>query len=171
MLAQQRGSMNGCAVGSCRGIATSSTRRPSAAWAKSVAVALFAAAAFAPAVGSAQVKDVRSPPTALEKLQLPQYCQWQMDRENPQFQAPQFRITHVFPNCGVGTNHYCPGLLAMVRANRPGADRRHRGYWIERAGAEFLYTSRAIKPYPNCGLHGPLDESLRKLEVMAKSLR
>ena len=122
-------------------------------------------------VCSAKVLGVREPPTAMETVRLPQYCQWQFNRDKPQFQAPQFRINRVFPNCGVGTNHFCPGIVAINRANRPGADRDHRKYWTERARAEFQYTARAIKTYPDCGLHEPLRKYMNQVESMLKTLR
>lgn len=114
------------------------------------------------------------PVTAVEMRQLPQYCLWNFNRNKPEYQAPQFRVDKVFPNCGnTGTNfiHFCNGIKAMVRANRPGAGERHRRYWIGRAGAEFRRTANEIKPWPSCGVREPLNAYLKQLEVISKTRR
>jgi len=134
-------------------------------------VVLCAATTSLPGICFARVLGVKDPPSAFEMAQLPQYCQWQFNRDKPQFQAPQFQINRVFPNCGVGTNHFCPGIVAINRANQPGADPDHRRYWTERASGEFEYTARAIKSYPDCRLHEPLSRYKKQVESMLRTMR
>lgn len=137
-----------------------------------MAVCALLAPLLAPADGAAKVIGRQgTPPDAVELMQLPQYCLQQYNQNKPEFQTPQFSIKTQFPNCGGGTNHYCSGILAINRANRPGADRDHRSYWITVARDEFDYTARAIQPYPSCGLREPLGAYLKRLEVMSRTLR
>lgn len=120
-----------------------------------------------PLVSSAQVNNVHDRnPSALELPQLPQYCLWQFNRNRPEYQDPKFRLGEVFPNCGDGMNHFCPGLLWVVRANAPGASSQHRKYWLQQARQEFEYTARWMQPFPNCGLRPHLDFQFKRLQLM-----
>lgn len=121
-----------------------------------------------PAAGVGEVIGVRTPPSALEIAKLPQYCLGQAYSDKPEYRAPQFSIGGQFPNCGPGMNHFCPGIIALNRALRPGADRDHKSYWLGVARAEFGYTSRAMQPFPSCGLRPHLDAYLKLLEGMPK---
>jgi hypothetical protein len=102
----------------------------------------------------------------MEQPQLPQYCLWQFNRESAQYQDPRFKLSETFPNCGPGMNHYCPGLLWMIRANAPGASSQHRKYWLQQAKQEFDYTVRWMQSYPSCGLRPHLDLQMKKLQIM-----
>lgn len=120
-----------------------------------------------PFASSAQVNNVHDRnPSPMEQIQLPQYCLGQFHRDRPEYRDPKFNLGTTFPNCGPGMNHFCPGILWMVRANAPGSSSQHRKYWLQQARQEFDYTVRAMQQYPNCGLRPHLDLQMKKLQVM-----
>ena len=121
---------------------------------------LFVAAALLPVRG-ALADGTEFRPTASEIMLLPQFCWGQF---NPEFKGKgaQYDISQ-FPNCGLGTNHYCPGLVAINRANR---DYKRRGYWISVAEGQIAYTVRSLGKYPQCGLKPHVEQTASRLRVM-----
>jgi len=83
--------------------------------------------------------------TALELAQLPKFCWAQMDAPNAT--GPEFRIDK--QKCSYGINHYCPGLVTLIRAKRttymPAKVSGLRGV-LDAIG----YTEGFIKDYPQC---------------------
>ena len=75
---------------------------------------------------------------------LPQYCWGQYDA---QFQGPQYFISR--PLCGVGMNHYCPGLLEYQKALAETSPGR-RAQRLKVVLGDIQYTLRWMKDYPNC---------------------
>ena len=88
-----------------------------------------------------QMKDLN--PKATEIAQLPTFCWAQMGVPNikgPEFQFPR--------DCGPGINHYCPGLIHLMRAkNAPKASERQR--LLKEAESDVRYTEEAIQPFPS----------------------
>ena len=120
---------------------------------------LSLAALFHPRWALADGTEFR--PTASEIMLLPQFCWGQF---NPAFKGKgaQYDISQ-FPNCGVGTNHYCPGLVAINRANR---DYKRRGYWIRVAEDQIGYTIRSLSKHPQCALNPHVEQTASRLRVM-----
>lgn len=79
---------------------------------------------------------------------LPQYCWSQYDNK---FQGPQYGFNRTL--CGVGMNHYCPGLLFYQKAQietNPGK----RAQLLKRALGAIEYTLKWMQGYPNCPIRG-----------------
>jgi hypothetical protein len=124
-----------------------------------LAACLLLATLFHPRWAFADGTEFR--PTASEIMLLPQFCWGQF---NPAFKGKgaQYDISQ-FPNCGVGTNHYCPGLVAINRANR---DYKRRGYWIRVAEDQIGYTVRSLSKHPQCALNPHVEQTASRLRVM-----
>ncbi len=85
-------------------------------------------------------------PTATEIVRLPQFCWSQMGVPNAT--GPEFS----FPfNCGSGLNHYCPGLVQLIRAKGPASKGKPIPF-LRRAAGDIIYTENAIKDFPNCSI-------------------
>jgi len=83
--------------------------------------------------------------TAVELAQLPKFCWAQMGAPNAT--GPEFTIEK--QKCGEGMNHYCPGLVGLIRAKRmtsiPAKVSRLRGVLDS-----IAYTEGFMKDYPKC---------------------
>ena len=91
-----------------------------------------------------QMSDLH--PTSVEIAQLPTFCWSQMGV--PNVSGSEFN----FPsNCGPGMNHYCPGLVYLIRAKRF-AYKAQRMSVLGQADGNIRYTEAAMKDYPNCSL-------------------
>jgi hypothetical protein len=85
--------------------------------------------------------------TAVELAQLPTFCWAQM--EVPNAVGTQFTIN----DCGPGANHYCPGLVWLLRGKNPTKYGKPLP-WLQHADVDIAYTERSIKDYPNCSIRG-----------------
>ena len=85
-------------------------------------------------------------PTSVEIAQLPTFCWGQMGVPNAS--GPEFGS---FENCGPGMNHYCAGLVHLVRSKRQPNKAARLGE-LGAADAEVRYTEKAIAGYPNCSV-------------------
>jgi hypothetical protein len=85
--------------------------------------------------------------TSVELAQLPKFCWAQM--EVPGATGPEYQIH----DCGVAANHYCPGILYLIRA-KSYAYRSSRGSLLEHADIDIAYTERSIKDSPSCSIRG-----------------
>ena len=65
----------------------------------------------------------------------------------PNLNGPEFFIR----DCGPGANHYCDGVLSLIRAKRP-SSKNNRMYALKQADWNVRYTEGAIKDYPNCSI-------------------
>jgi len=83
--------------------------------------------------------------TSIEIALLPQFCWRQF--EVPNTQGEEFGVR----DCGPGANHYCPGLLYLIRSKSPAAKGRPLSY-LGVADSNVSYTERAIADYPNCSI-------------------
>jgi hypothetical protein len=87
-------------------------------------------------------------PTAVEIVQLPKFCWKQMGALNAT--GPEFSLP-AGSDCGGGTNHYCSGLVALMRA-KVAASKGQRVSMLGRADTNVRYTENWIKDYPNCSI-------------------
>jgi hypothetical protein len=76
---------------------------------------------------------------------LPTFCWAQL--EVPDAKGDQFRIR----DCGPAANHYCPGLIYLIRGKRSGAKGKALPL-IRRADTDVAYTERAIADAPKCSI-------------------
>jgi hypothetical protein len=98
-----------------------------------------------------------------EATLLPKFCWGQYFKER--FKGPEFEIPR--RSCGVGMNHYCPGLVALNRANRSFDSKMKRGY-LRGAQWQVRYTVKAMEKYPNCPIRG---EVMRTNQLIERELR
>src|SRR5262245_14751373 len=80
-----------------------------------------------------------------EVAQLPTFCWAQL--HVPNAEGDEFRIR----DCGPGANHYCSGLLYLVRAKH--ARRKVDAVdGVRHADSNVAYTESAIKDSPHCSI-------------------
>jgi hypothetical protein len=83
--------------------------------------------------------------TAVEIAQLPRFCWGQL--QVPDAKGDEFSIG----NCGPAANHYCGGVLSMMRA-KGHVNKSTRLGLLGIADADIRYTERAIADYPKCSI-------------------
>jgi hypothetical protein len=125
----------------------------------SACVALLVAAAMPQGVQAAIWKA-----EAREIAQLPSYC-WAQYIEDKQ--QPEYSVNS--KGCGPGMNHYCPGLVQLMRAKRSFGDKRKRLGYLEAAKADMLYTMRAMKDYPGCLLRADVEKTQNEINVYLRA--
>ena len=97
-------------------------------------------------------------PSALEIMQLPQYCWGQF---NPQFAGQAYQLPK---GCGGGMGHYCPALVSLVRAKKASGN---RGYWLNVADDHLGYTIDRLGDPSKC----PIAEDIRRYAAEIRALR
>ena len=102
--------------------------------------------------------------TAAERLQLPKYC-WAQYIDKNYSGNPEYSIT----GCGVGMNHFCPGLIYLIRAQKVSNPPKVRAENAGGAIAEFNYTKRAMTP--DCRLRADVDAALAKAKAIQASVK
>jgi hypothetical protein len=105
-------------------------------------------------------------PTAIEIAMLPKFCWGQYYRDK--FKGPEFNIPR--SSCGPGMNHYCPGLIALGRANRSLEDKWKQGY-LQGAEGQVRYTLRAMEKYPYCPLRSEVHGTYNLIERELSTVR
>ena len=83
--------------------------------------------------------------TAVEIAQLPRFCWAQL--QVPNTEGDDFRIR----DCGPAANHYCSGLIYMIRA-KGHVNKQSRLGLLGHADVDVKYTERAIADYPKCSI-------------------
>jgi hypothetical protein len=83
--------------------------------------------------------------TPVEIAQLPRFCWAQL--EVPNATGDDFRIQ----DCGPAANHYCSGLIYMIRA-RGHVNKQTRLDLLGHADVDVRYTEKAIADYPKCSI-------------------
>ncbi len=83
--------------------------------------------------------------TSVEIARLPTFCWIQF--EVPGAQGDKFRIR----DCGPSANHYCPGLIYLIRGKNTPLKKRPLGL-IQHADVDVAYTESGIAGYPNCSI-------------------
>lgn len=116
---------------------------------------LFAAGAHAGGLRHA-------PPTAGEIAMLPKFCWAHM--KVPGATEPEYRML----NCGVGTNHYCGGLIKLIRAKSP-AVKEDRVSMLRGALTNVRYTWDHIKDDPKCSIRNHVAETQAEIEGLLKA--
>jgi len=96
--------------------------------------------------------------SAVEKAQLPLFCYRQLGvagATGPQYGIPE--------GCGAGMNHYCPGLVRLIRAKKE-PDRRKALSLLGSVEADVRYTLDWMKPYPNCPIRGHVEATQAEIK-------
>jgi hypothetical protein len=99
--------------------------------------------------------------TSVEIALLPQFCWAQF--EVPNTQGDDFRIR----DCAVAANHYCPGLLYLIRAKRPTAKVRPLPL-LQHADVDVAYTERAIADSPKCSIREHVDSTRAEINHLLR---
>lgn len=123
-------------------------------WMRVLVGALWASLLAAAAPAAAAKQKV----TEFEILQLPKFCWEQMG--SAVAKGPEFRIPK---GCGPGMNHYCPGLVQLVRAKQE-LDSRKRLSRLGSAERAVKYTLGWLKDYPKCPIRGHVDATLAEIK-------
>ena len=105
-------------------------------------------------------------PSAVEAARLPTFCWRQFFGDK--YRGPQFEFPRKL--CGAGTNHYCPALVLLNRANQLSYSSARRRFFLLAAKKKTLYTLRWIKKYPRCPLHGEAEKTLQVIEIRLRAL-
>jgi len=92
-------------------------------------------------------------PTAMELALLPKFCWGQY---NSGFAGPEFTIH----GCGPGMNHYCPGLLALKRSEKPSLPKPKQLDQLKKAKRGTEYTLNWMKDYPGCPIRPHVEQTL-----------
>jgi len=103
--------------------------------------------------------------TTLELPMLPRFCwaQFSDTARGPEFSMPPKAL------CGAGTNHYCIGLVNLLRAKRNTSDPAStRASNIRQAKRRTLYTVKAIERYPNCPIRSHVQSTLMEIEALER---
>lgn len=99
--------------------------------------------------------------TAIEIAELPRFCWAQL--EVPNAKGDDFRII----DCGPAANHYCSGLIYMIRA-KAHVKKVTRLALLGQADTDMRYTERAIADYPKCNIRDHVAASRAELESLMK---
>jgi len=125
-----------------------------------VAAALLIPSILVPSSALAGYReDMRA--TSIEIAQLPTFCWAQF--EVPDAQGDEFKIR----GCGVGVNHYCPGLITLIRG-KSSAARGKPLPLIRMADAEVAYTEKGISGYPNCPIRGHVEATRAEINRLLR---
>jgi hypothetical protein len=106
-------------------------------------------------------------PSAAEAAVLPEFCYRQFFGDK--FKGPQY---HWSPEtCGVGMNHYCPGLVVLNRANKSYSNRKLRRGFLLSAEKKVVYTIKAMEKYPSCVIRPHVEATYQLIETQLRGLR
>jgi hypothetical protein len=100
--------------------------------------------------------------TPIEIAQLPRFCWGRYKVPNavgPEFNMPSAR------ECGVATNHYCDGLILLIRAQHA-TNKSGRLSLLGQADQNIRYTEGGIKDYPQCPIREHVDQSRARVEEL-----
>ncbi len=125
-----------------------------------VAAALLVSSILVPSSALAGYRENMSV-TSVEIAQLPQFCWAQF--EVPDAQGDEFKIR----DCGVGVNHYCPGLITLIRG-KGSAARGKPLPLIRMADAQVAYTEKGISGYPNCPIRGHVEATRAEINRLLR---
>ena len=100
-------------------------------------------------------------PSRTEVMLLPKFCWGQF--LGGKFKGPQYTLPR--DTCQEW-NHYCPGLVALGRANRSFDNKKKRAY-LTGAQGQFRYTVGHLKKYPRCPIRG---EAMRIYKLIEREL-
>jgi hypothetical protein len=104
--------------------------------------------------------------TDVEIVMLPKFCWAQMGSKvatGPAFQIPR--------SCGPGMNHYCPGLVMLLRAKNDFGKKMY-DVLLARAGTDVEYTLNAMKEYPECPIRKHVEATKEEIaQLRSRSAR
>ena len=103
-------------------------------------------------------------PTAIELVQLPKFCYGKANVPNAT--GPEFNLPPQ-SDCGPGTNHYCSGLIHLLRAKASG----NKGKALSELGLaenDIRYTEEWIRNSPNCSLREHVAASRAEVNGLLK---
>ena len=124
-----------------------------------VAMLIFAPASLA-VVGSSVTAE--TPASAIEIAQLPRFC-W------AQYRVPGWDGSKdPIKDCGVGMNHYCPGLVGFIRG-RSAPNKSRALYFLKGADGAIAYTERAVVGYPNCSIRAHVADTRAELNRLLRA--
>jgi hypothetical protein len=125
-----------------------------------VAVALMIPYALVPPVALAGYRDDMGV-TSVEIAQLPTFCWAQF--EVPDAKGDEFTIR----DCGPSANHYCPGLIYLIRGKGPAAKGKPLPP-IQRADIDVAYTERGIAGYSKCSIRAHVDATRAEINQLLR---
>jgi hypothetical protein len=99
--------------------------------------------------------------TSIEMALMPQFCWRQF--EVPDTQAEEFRIR----DCGVAANHYCPGLIYLIRGKRQ-TKKNNALPLIQHADIDVRYTESGIAGSPNCSIREHVDATRAEINHLLR---
>lgn len=122
-------------------------------------VLAIAFAVFPPAALGGYREDMHV--TSIEMALLPQFCWRQF--EVPDTPGEEFRIR----DCGVAANHYCPGLIHLIRGKRQ-TKKNNALPLIQHADLDVRYTEGAIAGSPNCSIREHVDKTREEINHLLR---
>ena len=100
--------------------------------------------------------------TPVEIAQLPHFCWGRYKVPNavgPEFNMPPTR------ECGVAMNHYCDGLIFLIRAQHA-SRKSERLSQLGQADASIRYTERGFAGYPQCPIREHVEQSRARVDEL-----
>jgi len=101
--------------------------------------------------------------TSAEINKLPKFCWAQM--EVPGVAGPDYSIPR--SECGVFTNHYCPGLVTLNRFKREANKSKHVSL-LGLADNDIRYTEQGIKDFPRCPIREHVAASRAEVNTLLR---
>jgi hypothetical protein len=102
---------------------------------------------------------------AVEIAQLPPFC-WEQYLDG--VSGPQYRIDT--QTCGPFVNHYCPGLVELMRAKASTGHSKKRLHHLKKAQHETLNTLRGLEKYPACSIRRHAENTLNEISALLMGL-
>jgi hypothetical protein len=96
--------------------------------------------------------------TQAEIVQLPKFCWREMGVPNLPA-TPEYRIQ----KCGAWANHYCEGLVQLLRAKLQ-IQQGKWSYLLGKAADHVEYTDKNTKQFPSCSIRNHIEET--KVEIL-----
>ena len=103
--------------------------------------------------------------TKSEAAQLPLFCWGQLMSD--EFRGPEYQIL----DCGSGMNHYCLGLLKIVRANKMFGNMNYRKDLLVGAKDDTELTLKGMQSYPNCSIREHAEKTLVQINGQLRMLK
>jgi hypothetical protein len=103
--------------------------------------------------------------TALEIAQLPKFC-YDQYVDTSLSRNPEYSITAA---CGIGMNHFCPGLLNLMRAQKGTLSRDSRRGHLRQGKENVEYT--VVRMPANCRYRDDVNAAMVRVQTLEKILR
>ena len=101
--------------------------------------------------------------TKSEAAQLPRFCWGQLMSD--EFSGPDYWIL----DCGPFMNHYCLGLLKIVRANKTIGNLDQKKYYLRNARIDTETTLKDMQPYPSCSIREHAEKTLQQIDALQRA--